>query len=502
MPDEVLVTEFRMVDHYSAGVQKANTATKGFLASAKGLGAGMAKIGGFGLAAAAGVAGGGGALLGFANAASELAAGIAAGVAAGGGALLAFANAASEASASFDTMKRTFAGALGGIEAGTQAMSYLESYATKSAFGLEDLARASAQLAASGLDVNRFLPIIERFALVTSGVDPQGLIQVAGALARVKGGSFGEAFEVFRKAGVGAQDLRAQGVNVTKAGEIQGTSDQVFDAIQKISEGRLKTIADSISGGAENIRANVSDVAGQLFRQIGDEVNQLLLPFLKSFTADMSLLVKSGVVPFLTDIFLGLGSGLKSSSTVLENFFVGLAQASIRLKYFVDSIGYLIDVAKTIASGGRDQEAVDRVLKFSAGVKSGILDSQLKLSEAQIRNRFRNARETPDGPAPAFPAAPQPDPRTQDPVARNTAKLVDLAQKSLDLQRQILGGGARAEEAASPVRIGAALGTNNPMTGKPERLLLQFAAELRAEMLGHQLGIARNSGMPNRVARR
>jgi hypothetical protein len=87
-------------------------------------------------------------------------------------------------------------------------------------------------------------------------------------------------------------------------------------------------------------------------------------------------------------------------------------------------------------------------------------------------------------------------------VARNTAKLVDLAQKSLDLQRQILGGGARAEEAASPVRIGAALGTNSPMTGKPERLLLQFAAELRAELLGHQLGMARNSGMPNRVARR
>ena len=83
-------------------------------------------------------------------------------------ALAAFANSASEASASFDTMKRTFAGALGGVEQGAQAMAYLENYAGKSAFGLEDLARASVQLAATGLDVGRFLPIIERFALVVA----------------------------------------------------------------------------------------------------------------------------------------------------------------------------------------------------------------------------------------------------------------------------------------------------------------------------------------------
>ena len=397
-------------------------------------------------------------------------------------------------------MKRTFAGALGGIEAGTQAMSYLENYATKSAFGLEDLARASAQLAASGLDVGRFLPIIERFALVTSGVDPQGLIQVAGALARVKGGSFGEAFEVFRKAGVGAQDLRAHGVNVTKAGEIQGTSNQVFDAIQKISEGRLKTIADSISGGAENIRANVSDVAGQAFRQIGDEVNKLLLPFLQSFTADMSLLVKSGVIPVITQQFLALGPGLSAGSSLFEELAVGFSSLGIEITYFKYTIGAIIDWFR--ARIFDDKEAAKRYIHFNDEFWNGMLGKDLSVNEENIRSRFKKARETPDGPAPTFPTVPQPDPLTQDPVARNTAKLVDLAQKSLDLQRQILGGGARAEEAASPVRIGAALGTNNPMTNKPERLLLQFAAELRAEILGHQLGMARNSGMPNRVARR
>lgn len=482
MPDEVLVTEFRMVDHYSQGLQKISGATKGFIGSAKGIAPALSGLGPFGKLAA-GIATGGG-------------------IAAGAAALLTFANSASEASASFDTMRRTFAGALGGMEAGTQAMAYLDDYATKSAFGLEDLARASAQLAASGLDVGRFLPIIERFALVTSGVDPQGLIQVAGALARVKGGSFGEAFEVFRKAGVGAQDLRAQGINVSKAGEIQATSSEVFDAIQKISEGRLKTIADSISGGAENIRANVADVTGRAFRQIGDEINNLLLPILQSFTDGMTVLVKSGVVSVITNQFLALGSGLSASSSLFEDFMVGFAQIPIRLKNFVESIGFLVDTVKYLASLGQDQEAAKRIVKFSAGVENGLLDSQLKLSDAQIRSRFKKARETPDGPAPSFPTVPQPDELTQDPVARNTAKLVDLAQKSFDLQRQILGGGARAEEAASPVRIGAALGTNSPMTNKPERLLLQFAAELRAEMLGHQLAMARNSGMPNRVARR
>jgi hypothetical protein len=485
MADETLVTEFRLVDHYSAGVQKMSGSTQSFLASAKGIGPALSIIGSVGAIAAAGVA-------------------------TGAAALLSFANSASEAAASFDTMKRTFAGALGGIQQGAQAMAYLENYATKSAFGLEDLARASAQLAASGLDVGRFLPIIERFALVASGVDPQGLIQVAGALARVKGGSFGEAMEVFRKAGVGANDLQAQGIKVSKAGEIQAQAGQVFDAIQKISEGRLKTIADSISGGAENIRANVGDVAGQAFRQIGDEVNKTLLPFLQSFTGELKILVDSGAVSVITREFLGLAPTGVELGSVFEELAVAAAGLPHKLQKLGEGFGAVGDAIGWLISHSPLGLVLDAGFRgatgksFAENFKSTYDDPNVS---EDIRERIRKARKAAEmgmGGGPDFPKLP-PDsnpPPTVDSVARNTAKLVDLAQKSFDIQRQILGGGARAEEAASAVRIGNALGLNNSMGGKPERLLLQFAAELRAEILGNQIGMSRNSGMPNRVARR
>lgn len=477
MADEQLVTEFRMVDHYTGPLAKMSAATKAFAQPANDIKSSIGNIAGvFGAIAIPAV--------GAATA------------------LVAFANSASEASASFDTMKRTFAGALGGVEQGAQAMAYLEDYATKSAFGLEDLARASSQLAATGLDVGRFLPIIERFALVASDVDPQGLIQVAGALARVKGGSYGEAMEVFRKAGVGANDLRAQGIKVTKAGEIQAEAGAVFDAVQRISEGRIKTIADSISGGAQNIRANVGDVAGQAFRQLGEEVNKTLLPFLQDFTKEMGVLVESGVIPVVTQQFMGLGSGLKGGSSVIEELFVALAQVPIRLKNFGESVGAIGDFFNALLHN--DQEARERYMKVFSGGGIAAFEMELQRSEQDIRNRFRKAREAPPKAPPEFPTVPEAEqPKQQDPVAKNTAKLVDLAQKSLDLQRQILGGGARAEEAASAVRIGAALGENTTaFNGRPEEHLIRFAAAMRAEALGIELGSRRNAGQPTKFGRR
>lgn len=481
MADETLVTEFRMVDHYTGPLAKMSAATKAFAQPANDIKTSIGNVAGvFGAIALPAV-----------GAATALAA---------------FANSASEAAASFDTMERTFAGALGGVEQGAQAMAYLENYAGKAAFNLEDLARASAQLAASGLDVGRFLPIIERFALVASGTDPQGLIQVAGALARIKGGSFGEAMEVFRKAGVGSNDLRAQGIKVTKAGEIQADAGAVFDAVQRISEGRIKKIADTISGGAENIRSNVGDVAGQAFREVGKEVNSVLIPALQLLTNDVKIIVDSGAIKVITAEFLTLLPPMKENSSAFEEMAVALAGIPHKLKTFGEGLTMFFDFL--MGDIGKLGGLFDGIFKGQTGMGFGEAFKQTWESEAEddVRKRIRKAREDalkPKAP-PEFPAVPPiEDPKQQDPVAKNTAKLVDLAQKSLDLQRQILGGGARAEEAASAVRIGAALGENSTaFTGTPEEHLLRFAAAMRKEAMGTELGMRRNAGQPNKFGRR
>jgi hypothetical protein len=477
MADEVLVTEFRMTGNYASKVNDANQATKGFIGTQMDLQSVMKSglaIVGIGAAAFVG----------------------------GATALAGFANEASKAAAHFDTMERTFAGALGSLEKGRQMMAYLEQYATKSAFGLDDLTVAAKQLSATGLDVGRFLPIMERIALVASDIDPQGLIQVAGAFARIKGGSYGEAMEVLRKAGVSNTDLQNQGIKVSKGGEIQATAEQVFNAVQIISEGRLKSIADAISGGAENIRANVADVAGQAFRQVGKEVNDYLLPNLEEFTKQFKVIIDSGAIKTITAEFMGLLPPMNATSSVFEELAVTAAELPHILKTFgegVMGVSKIIgDVFKAIPpliplainEGMKATTGMDFITAAKMVYSSGAGDDVRR----QIAEQKKKAMESVAAPT-AEEAPPIDSPIAQ--TATNTAKMVDIAQKQLDISRQILGGGTVASEAASPVRIGQALGRGG-QGSRVEQKLREFVREVYNETIGISMASQRNTGQPNR----
>lgn len=476
MADEVLVTEFRMTGNYTNKVIDANQATKAFIGTSMDLQSVLKS----GLA-----------IVGIGTAAFV----------SGGLALAGFANEASKAAAHFDTMERTFAGALGSLEKGKQMMAYLEDYAGKSAFGLDDLTTSAKQLAAVGLDVGRFLPIMERIALVASDIDPQGLIQVAGAFARIKGGSFGEAMEVFRKAGISSTDLRNQGIKVSKAGEIQASAEEVFTAIQKISEGRLKTIADAISGGAENIRANVFDVAGQAFRQIGQEVNDKFLPVVVQFTDGLKAFVDSGGPKQLADAFLGF----EVTATGTADALVELGGSAIRVRDAFATLGQGFAMIgkglgdawawlNTPLSGNQSQpdglnigEAFNTL--FNENADNFVKDQKERLAKLKEKGMQSVAAPT------AGDTPPIDSPMAQ--TATNTAKMVDIAQKQLDLSRQILGGGTVANEAASPVRIGQALGRGG-QGSRVEQKVRELIREVYNETIGVSLASQRNSGQPNR----
>ena len=478
MADEVLVTEFRMTGNYTSKVNDANQATKGFIGTQMDLQSVMKSglaIVGIGAAAFVG----------------------------GATALAGFANEASKAAAHFDTMERTFAGALGSLEKGRQMMAYLEDYATRSAFGLDDLTGSAKMLAAVGLDVGRFLPIMERFALVSSGVDPQGLLQVAGALARIKGGSYGEAMEVFRKAGVSATDLRNQGISVSKGGEIQATAEQVFAAIQVISEGRLKTIADSISGGAENIRANVADVAGQAFRQVGEEVNKALLPNLQAFTSEFKVIVDSGVIGSITAEFAGMLPPAQGVGSLLEEIVVAGAELPHILKTFGEGV---MGISKLIGDVFKAMPpliplAVNEAMKATTGMDLATAAKTVYSSGTQdeLRARMEAARKgmKDSVAAPTSGEAPPIDsPIAQ--TANNTAKLVEYAKEQVNLSRQILGGkGTIGSESASPVRIGQALGRGG-QGSRVEQKVKELLREVYNETMGVSIASQRNTGQPNR----
>lgn len=226
-----------------------------------------------------------------------------AGVAAFGGVMAAVGMKSASAAMEFERFTSTIGGGLGSLEKGKEVMAALEGYAQRSAFGLNDLAAASTQMVAAGLDLAQVLPMAERFALIIGGTNPEGLMQVAGALARIKGGSFGEAMEIFRRAGVSADDLRGAGITVGKGGQIQGSPTQVMAAIERISQGRPKDMADAVSKTSSVAVSNAQDAVDSAFRNMGATILGAAVPALNEFSTNLNGLVKSGALDGISNAF-------------------------------------------------------------------------------------------------------------------------------------------------------------------------------------------------------
>lgn len=415
---------------------------------------------------------------------------------------------AMKAAAAFDTMERTFGGAMGNMAAGKEMMAALEVYANKSAFSLDALSRAAAMLAAGGLSVKTYLPVMERFALVISGVDPQGLEQVAGALMRAKGGAFGEAMEAFRRAGVGSQDFRNQGIAINKGGEVQSTPEQFLKSIIKISEGRLKDIADAISGGDETKISNAGDVLAQTYRQIGKVLNEAFLPSVVGATDELQLLVKSGVVKDIAQGFTDLISSVTGDGGIVgavDSSVVALGTMPKALKVFGDGLNTVGKAMWMLTTPGLAKAAFDaspvgaligdkltkKLNKLIFGQEEGFGKAVADVSgwtetdlEVQSRKEARRLKDRRNGaneiPWPSIDTGKNP----LDVIATNTGKTAENTQKQLDIQRSILGGGTVGAGAVSPVNLSKAFGA----VGGGRHPKLDRAVALIAEAVNEAIG--------------
>lgn len=350
-----------------------------------------------------------------------------------------------QAAAEFDRMGATFAGAFGSMDAGVQMMKYLEQYATKSAFSLEALASAATTLAAGGMDVGRFLPMIEKFALVISGVDPSGLQQVAGALLRAKGGAFGEAMESFRRAGISTNDFKSAGVKVSKGGEIQATSDEFLRALEKMVR-RIDPIAESVSESDAVVLSNVFDALGRAWRQIGTAFNTEFLDDVKAFGDQVAFLAEAGV---FTDIAQGFASltasltGAGSMEQAVDAVAISLLAIPIAVRHIGDTLEWLdklfnplgrkvrggLKAAMDSASGGSYSKAVEDFY--------GITEARANLEarKAEARSKTRQAFEAPkpkdQEQAAVVAQAFAPATNYLRDIADNTRKSLDLAKIGL-----------------------------------------------------------------------
>jgi hypothetical protein len=210
--------------------------------------------------------------------------------------------------ASFDTLSRSFEGIYGsGMKAG-QMMTYLRDIAMTSAFHFRDLADAARSISVAGLDVNRFLPITQGFALAMGKIDSGGLQDFIGILRRIMGGNTGVALgpRGIGRYGVSHQELENYGATFDAQGHFTGTINQALDAIENVFTHRFKAIADKVTGSTEVALSNWADAVQQAMIDFGAGMKDQVIDPLTQATSAFNTLRQGGV-------FKSLGSTLWST---------------------------------------------------------------------------------------------------------------------------------------------------------------------------------------------
>jgi hypothetical protein len=334
----------------------------------------------------------------------------------------------------FDRMSATFAGAFGSMEAGVETMKALESYAMKSSFSLDALTQSATGLAASGLSISRFLPLAEKFALVVGGTDPQGLEQVIGAFARIKGGSFGEAMEVFRRAGIGANDLRGQGIQMTKGGEIQSTSEELFRAIERLSQGRISNMAKAVEGSDAVTQSNLADNMGSAWRALGDVLNDEFLPILTEVTKGIKQFAQSGGIKAMLAGFGAIGTSANDIAATITNagrIWVGVSG------FLSTIVSASVANIQALFEGRFGDIRVNGLALFGEAYSNA--DAAMGRYDASIAEELGKPAER----AAKLPGESNiaPEKPVEKAIERNTREMVSLQQKQYDLQRLVFGSG-------------------------------------------------------------
>lgn len=335
----------------------------------------------------------------------------------------------------FDTIERSFIGIYGSAEQAAQMMAYLEAKSLRSAFGLEAMATAASSLALAGIDVGKFLPVVERLALV-SGQGEAGLADAASVLRRLRGGQVAEALgpEGLGRFGVNRQDLLAMGASFNAQGQFQGTVEQALDLIVRVAEGKLKRVADEVGKGAAATLSNVQDAWDKALTDAGRVIMTAFTPVLIEATEAFTALVKSGALKSLTAGFTSMAAAMS-----MVNWTV-LGQGLIGLSHMLQAVGSFMSQVVLVGP-------VRALLGIGSTI--GNMARNAARDIAAFRVAMGGGGEVVPPPVPSVEDSPQ-----VAQIAENTAQTAENTAKMLDLSRHIFGGGDLGRMGITPVEMG------------------------------------------------
>ncbi|ARU40215.1 hypothetical protein CCB80_03295 [Armatimonadetes bacterium Uphvl-Ar1] len=220
-----------------------------------------------------------------------------------GGPLLAipFMNAAKE----MDRYERQFAAIFGGSKQGKQAAGAMQQYGLKSSIDQLPLAGMIKTLGLSGLDVNRYLPMMETFSFLGRGDASQNADDVSSIIRRLMGGQTSDALgpDGVGRLGINKKMLEMYGASFDSQGKFLGDTQDALDVLEKLSKDSpmLKDLKAVMEASVDTRWSNVMDAIRAAITDFGKTIKDSALPVFEKVAEWLRNLTNNGTITKLAE---------------------------------------------------------------------------------------------------------------------------------------------------------------------------------------------------------
>jgi hypothetical protein len=245
---------------------------------------------------------------------------------------LAIAKPTIEAAFAFEQLQQRLE-ALTTPEKATDILAFVRKLAEPSNFTTQQLAEASVQLEAFGLNSKRILPIMAQLGMAF-GADAEKLRLLTDMFGRLGQGQLPDQ-QVMAQFGISKSKLMKEGIKFDNQGSLVSSTKEVMVAIEKIVTRDYGKIFDKMANTGNAKLASLTDVFERLKIGIGIQLAETAKGAISSFTNVLTAIEKSGILeqaartmilPFeaLAKAFGGEGkSGIFDNAQIQIASFVG-----------------------------------------------------------------------------------------------------------------------------------------------------------------------------------
>jgi hypothetical protein len=381
-------------------------------------------------------------------------------------------------------------GALTTPEKATDILSFVRQLAEPSNFTTKQLAEASVQLEAFGLNSKRILPIMAQLGMAF-GADAEKLRLLTDMFGRLSQGQLPDQ-QVMAQFGISKSKLMKEGVKFDSQGSLVSSTRSVMIAIEKIVTRDYGKIFDKMAQTGNAKLASLTDVFERLKVSIGQSLMDTAKNAISGMTNLLSAIERTGIMqkvaqsmllPFqaIANVFTGKDKSVGNIQQTMATWAGGLLaifeEINIQTALFVEQFARAVQLAVAFQGGNlfKVAELVPEMLKGARGqfapsraIQKGTDYSMMILDELQkgtggvdIKDLIDKSKLTDFG-------------KLED-LLKNDKEKKDKSQRTLDLIQQntktqneitlrnlTYGGGELAAQGLSAVQMSGFRSVSSP----------------------------------------